>query len=93
MKISARNRSILLGRPAARRSERGFLVIALLAIVSIMLIYVTANMRLLSNLRRELKLVEQAQIQRLQRCGAEPLPLPNTRTNATATNSSGLPAQ
>jgi len=84
MKISAQNQGSRCRHPAARRSERGFLVIALLAIVAIMLIYVNVNIRLLGNLKRELKLVEQQQIQRLEKMGAQPLPLTNTITNATA---------
>ena len=82
MKISAQNQGSHYPRPAARRGERGFLVIALLAILAIMLIYVNANVRLLGHLRRELKLVEQKQIQRLEKMGAQPLRLTKTVTNA-----------
>ena len=82
MRISASNPGFHRHRSAARRGERGFLVIALLAIVAIMLIYVNVNVRLLGNLKRELKLVEQQQIQRLEKIGAEPLRLPNAITNA-----------
>ena len=64
MKISATN-STLTG--AARRAERGFLIIALLVLVSIMLIYVAFGLRSLNRLRQDLKLVEQKQIQRLQK--------------------------
>jgi hypothetical protein len=84
MRISAHNQDSRCRRPAARQGERGFLVIALLAIVAIMLIYVNVNVRLLGNLKRELKLVEQEQVQRLEKIGAQPLPLTNTITNATA---------
>ena len=50
-----------------------------------MLIYVNVNVRLLGNLKRELKLVEQQQIQRLEKMGAQPLPLTKAPTNeATA---------
>ena len=82
MKISAYSRGFGCPRSAARRGERGFLVIALLAIVAIMLIYVNVNVRLLGNLKRELKLVEQQQLQRLEKIGAEPLRLPGAITNA-----------
>ena len=86
MKISARDEHFFQTRRAARRGERGFLVIALLAIIAIMLIYVNVNLRLLNNLKRELKLVEQAQIQRLEKTGAQPLPLANTiASRATST--------
>jgi hypothetical protein len=81
MKILSREKAFPPVRPAARRSERGFLVIALLAIISIMLLYINFNMRLLGSLKRDLRLVEQAQIQRLEKVGAEPLPLLNTVTN------------
>ena len=61
----------------ARRSERGFMIIAMMALLALMLIYVAASTRSLHQLRQELKLVEQKQIQRLQ-------PAPAPRTNATA---------
>ena len=50
----------------ARHDERGFLIIALLLLVSIMLIYVAVGLRSLNQLRQDLKLVEQKQVQRLQ---------------------------
>ena len=50
-----------------RSGERGFLVIALLILVSIMLIYVALGLRSLNHLRQDLSLVEQKQIQRLQK--------------------------
>ena len=53
------------------------------AIVAIMLIYVNVNIRLLGNLKRELKLVEQQQIQRLEKIGAEPSRLTNSVTTAS----------
>jgi len=84
MKISPHQESFWRCKASARRGERGFLVIALLAIVAIMLLYINFNMRQLGSLRRELKLVEQRQIQRLEKMGAEPSPLANTITNTTA---------
>jgi len=86
MKIPAHPKKFLNRRHSARRGERGFLVIALLAIVAIMLIYVNINVRLLGNLKRELKQVEQQQIQRLEKIGAQPLRL----TNAVATANAGV---
>ena len=50
-----------------RPGERGFLLIALLVLVSIMLIYVAFGLRSLNGLHQDLKRVEQKQIQRLQR--------------------------
>jgi hypothetical protein len=43
------------------------MVIALLILVSIMLIYVAFGLRSLNRLRQDLRLVEQKQVQRLQR--------------------------
>lgn len=76
MKLSRRHPDVRR-YATARRGERGFLVIALLAIVAIMLIYVNVNVRLLGNLKRELRLIEQQQIQRLENIGAQPLRLTN----------------
>lgn len=75
MKISTRRKSFPVHNPEARRGERGFLVIAMMAIVAIMLLYLNINLRQLGNLRRELKGVEQQQIKRLEKIGAEPSPL------------------
>ena len=50
-----------------RRDERGFLIITLLVLVSIMLIYVAFGLRSLNTLHHDLKQVEQRQIQRLQK--------------------------
>jgi hypothetical protein len=63
----------------ARRGKGGFMIIAMMAILAMMLIYVAASLRSLSQLRQDLKLVEQKQVQRLQ----SPTPTA-TRTNATA---------
>jgi len=82
MNLSPQNQGSRLTRPAVRRSERGFLVIALLAILAIMLIYVNANVRLLGHLKRELKLVEHKQILRLEKTGAQPWRLTNIATNS-----------
>ena len=69
-----------------RRNQSGFLVIALLAIITIMLIYIAANLRVLAALKQDIRLVEQKQVQRLNRT------FPYTATNAlpsvaTANNS------
>ena len=50
-----------------RRDERGFLIITLLVLVSIMLIYVAFGLRSLNRLHHDLKRVEQRQVQRLQK--------------------------
>ncbi|MSU60155.1 MAG: hypothetical protein EXS35_18620 [Pedosphaera sp.] len=63
----------------AHGSERGSMVLAMMVILTLMLIYVAATVRTLTQLRQELKLVEQKQIQRLQ----SPAPAA-TRTNSAA---------
>ena len=50
-----------------RRSQRGFMVITMMAILTMMLIFVAASMRSLTHLRQDLKLVEAKQIQRLEK--------------------------
>ena len=50
-----------------RRSRSGFMVIAMMVILAMMLIYVAATTRLLGHLRQDLKLVEQKQVQRLEK--------------------------
>lgn len=50
-----------------RPDQRGFLVIALLAIITIMLIYIAANLAVLAALKRDIRLVEQKQVQRLNK--------------------------
>jgi hypothetical protein len=84
MKISAHNHGPRYRRTATRHGERGFLVVALLAIVAIMLIYININVRLLGGLKRELKLIDQKQIQRLEKIGAQPSPSTNVVSTATA---------
>jgi Tfp pilus assembly protein PilX len=51
-----------------RPRERGFfLVIVMLMLASIMMLYVAANSRRLTNLKQEIRLIEQKQVQRLNR--------------------------
>jgi Tfp pilus assembly protein PilX len=49
-----------------RRRQSGSAVIVVLALLSIILIYVAGNLRTLNNLNRELKLLERQQTRRLQ---------------------------
>lgn len=51
--------------PSSQRRQSGVAIVVILAMLSIMLVYVTANLRSLHHLGRELKLLEQRQIQRL----------------------------
>jgi uncharacterized membrane protein len=57
----------LLSAKPRRSNQGGFLVIALLAIITIMLIYIGANLQVLAALKRDIRLVEQKQVQRLSR--------------------------
>jgi hypothetical protein len=58
------NRALQNRRPG----EQGFfLVTVMLILATIMLIYVATNHRRLTNLKREIRLVEQKQVQRLNR--------------------------
>ena len=61
-----------------QHSQRGFLVIALLAIITIMLIYIAANLHVLAALKRDIRLVEQKQVQRLNKS----FPAPAAFTNS-----------
>lgn len=72
----ANSTSGTVNRP--RNKQGGFLVIALMVILTIMLIYVTIGLRSLNHLRQDLKLVEQKQILRLQ------APPPTVVTNTPA---------
>jgi len=62
-------------RSRKNASQRGVAVIVVLALLAIILLYISANARTLYYLDREIKLIERQQIQRL----AKPLP----RTHAT----------
>jgi hypothetical protein len=64
------------GMPSPRPRECGMATVLFIALLAIMMILVTAETRSLIQLRRELKLLEQHQIQRLDG--------PPTRTQANA---------
>lgn len=66
-----------------RQGQRGFLVIALLAIISIMLVYIAANLHVLASLKRDLRLVEQKQVQRLNKAYPSPTAAPTNSPPAT----------
>jgi hypothetical protein len=67
-----------------RAGERGFyLVVVMLIMASIMLIYLAVNTSRLGSLKKELRLVEQKQIERLNRSAAVatnsvPVVIPNS---------------
>jgi type II secretory pathway component PulK len=54
----------------SNQSQRGTAVIVMLAILSLMFIYIAANVRSLGTLEREIKLLDQKQIRRLERISA-----------------------
>jgi hypothetical protein len=72
-------------RPASRQ-ERGSALIVVIALLALMLMYLTVNIRTLSSLTRELRLVERQQTNRLARASFRtnaapqaPLPSPAAR--------------
>lgn len=67
----------ILSKHLVRRSERGMATVLFIALLAIMMILVTAEARALIQLRREVKLLEQQQIKRLNG--------PPTNAVATAT--------
>jgi hypothetical protein len=62
--------------------ERGTAVVAVLALIAILLVYVSVNLRTLDHLGRELTLLEQKQQQRLRSVTAS--------TNVVSVNSTNL---
>jgi type II secretory pathway component PulK len=72
-----------------RRRERGIAVIVVLALLSILVVYLGANIRSLQHLHREMKFIEQQQTRRLTALCATntaSLPFPVGTTNAAVTN-------
>ena len=69
-------------RPPRRQS--GSAVIVVMALLAIILIYVAGNLRTLTNLGRELKLLERQQIHRLQNVAprTNSVPAITVRTNS-----------
>jgi hypothetical protein len=61
--------NLLYAKPIAnaRLRQRGYAVISLLVMLSVMLLFIMANMHYLRDLNRELRLTERLQIQRLQK--------------------------
>lgn len=64
----------------------GSAVIVMLALLALILVFASANMRSLANLERETRAIEQKQIRRLATHGATnfvEVPLPASGTNST----------
>ena len=58
-----------VGRPGG---ERGSATILVLALVAIMMVFLTANQRVLHSLKREVRLIEQQQLKKFQPPPAKP---------------------
>lgn len=61
--------------PVEFRRKNGSAVIVLLALLSLMVLFVFANLKTLSYLSRELKLVEKRQLERVQKSSATNAPV------------------
>jgi hypothetical protein len=72
--VHASRFTIHVSRPPRRQS--GSAVIVVMALLAIILIYVAGNLRTLTNLGRELKLLERQQIHRLQSASLRTNPPP-----------------
>lgn len=72
--------------PRPPRRQAGSAVIIVMALLAIMLVYVAANLRTLSNLLRELRLLERQQTRRLQTStpSTNPPPAVTISTNAVS---------
>ena len=57
---------------SGQRSARGSATVLVLALVAIMMVFLTANQLVLHNLKRELRLVEQKQLKKFQPPPAKP---------------------
>jgi len=71
MKVSLPEPQCLGNRPACRRRprQRGSAVLIVLILLSMMLIYVNANLKLLWQVDRELKLIEKRQLLKFENPG------------------------
>jgi type II secretory pathway component PulJ len=76
----------LTSQPSSCRHQRGFfLIVVMLALVTIMLIYVMANLRILAALKRDIRIVEQKQVQRLEKLTPSALVVTNAPPTAPLT--------
>lgn len=76
-------------RPGCRSHQAGSAVIVILLLLAIMLIYITANLKTLQSLKRELKLIETRQVQHWTGLNAAPAPASLTQTNLAPPASPG----
>jgi len=68
------------GLAMPKRSEGGMATVIFIALLAIMMILVTAEGRALHHLRREVKILEQQQIKRLNPAPTNTATLPTART-------------
>lgn len=61
-----------LSAQSTRRHERGVAVVVVLALLAILMLYITANVRSLRIMSQEIKLVEQRQLRHWSRGAAVP---------------------
>jgi hypothetical protein len=67
-----------------RRGEGGFAaVVVMVAILAVLMIYTTANVRVLVHLQNELKLIEQQQLRRLSGASAGGAPVESPASRET----------
>jgi hypothetical protein len=79
-----------LHAPRIRRRQSGSAVIVIMALLAILLLYMTYNLKTLANLGRELRLLEHQQIRRLQpippKTNSPPALIINTNSPISSTN-------
>ncbi len=91
MRIAPAKTRLASREPAVRRDQRGFMVIALVVMLSLMVAYVSASARVLTVLNQDIKAVEKRQLQRLKQAEALQPQAPLTRTN-TLPNKASAPS-
>jgi hypothetical protein len=69
----------------SRRQRGFFLIVVMLALVTIMLVYVMANLRILASLKRDIRIIEQKQVQRLEKLTPSALVVTNAPPPAPLT--------
>lgn len=75
---------MILPSSSPRRRERGVAVIVVLALLAILMLYVTANVRSLRIMSQEIKLVEQRQLRHWNATAITPPPAAATNASTVA---------
>ena len=76
-----------------RNGEEGMAVILVIALLAILLIYISAGVRTLNNLGRDVRLIEKQQIQRLQQAAGTTNRVAITNLPAASVPPSPLPSR